>query len=144
MYPNSMDPTAAYRKIGLETQLDSASPHKLILMLFDGAQLAISNAQHHMRAGNIAEKGAAISKCIEIISSGLQASLDHESGGDLAARLDALYEYMGRRLLHANLKNDEAALAEVTALLSELNGAWEQIGAESSNTMAGVQTSKRT
>ena len=127
MYPNSMDPAAAYRKVGLETQLDSASPHKLILMLFEGAQIAASNAKHHMNEGNLAEKGKAISKCIEIISAGLQASLDHDSGGDLATRLDALYEYMGRRLLYANLKNDTSALTEVTALLAELKGAWEQI-----------------
>ncbi len=132
MFPSSTDRTAAYRKVGLETQLDSASPHKLVLMLFEGAMLSLANASHHMQSGNIGEKGMAISRCIEIISSGLQASLDHESGGELAGRLDSLYEYMGQRLLHANLKNDAAALKEVSALLGELKSAWEQIENDSS------------
>lgn len=131
MFHGSSDPTAAYRKVGLEGQLESASPHKLVLMLFEGAMLAIANAQHHMAAGNIAEKGQSISRCIEIIASGLQASLDLEIGGELAVRLEALYEYMGRRLLHANLKNDQAALSEVAALLGDLKSAWEQIATDS-------------
>ena len=131
MFHGSSDPTAAYRKVGLEGQLESASPHKLVLMLFEGAMLAIANAKHHMAAGNIAEKGNAISRCIEIISSGLQASLDLEVGGELAIRLEALYEYMGRRLLHANLNNDQAALTEVATLLGDLKSAWEQIATDS-------------
>jgi flagellar protein FliS len=131
MFHGSSDPTAAYRKVGLEGQLESASPHKLVLMLFEGAMLAIANAQHHMAAGNIAEKGQSISRCIEIIASGLQASLDLEIGGELALRLEALYEYMGQRLLHANLKNDQAALSEVATLLGDLKSAWEQIATDS-------------
>lgn len=121
------DGAAAYRRVGLETQMDGASPHKLVLMLFDGALLAVANAQHHMRAGQVADKGRAISRAIEIIASGLQASLDLDSGGELAQRLEALYEYMGSRLLHANLHNDQGALAEVAQLLSELKEAWEKI-----------------
>lgn len=131
MFHGSSDPTAAYRKVGLEGQLESASPHKLVLMLFEGAMLAIANAQHHMAAGNIAEKGQSISRCIEIIASGLQASLDLEIGGELAVRLESLYEYMGQRLLYANLKNDPAALAEVATLLGDLKSAWEQIATDS-------------
>lgn len=124
---SSSDPTAAYRKVGLETQIESASPHKLVVMLFDGALVAIANAQRHMEGKAIAEKGKAISSAIDIIANGLQASLDHERGGEIAIQLDALYEYMGRRLLHANLHNDLAALKEVSSLLQELKSAWEKI-----------------
>jgi flagellar protein FliS len=127
MFPSSLDPTAAYRKIGLETQLDSASPHKLVVMLFDGALLSIANAQRFMENKEIAEKGKAISRAIDIIANGLQASLDLESGGNIAQQLDALYEYMGQRLLHANLRNDIAALKEVSTLLQDLKSAWEQL-----------------
>jgi flagellar protein FliS len=127
MFPSSSDPAAAYRKIGLETQLDSASPHKLVVMLFDGALLAIANALRHMENKEIAAKGSAVSKAIDIIANGLQASLDLQSGGEIAERLEALYEYMGQRLLYANLKNDPAALREVTSLLQELKSAWEKI-----------------
>jgi flagellar protein FliS len=127
MFPSSSDPTASYRKIGLETQLDSASPHKLVVMLFDGALVAIANAQRYMEQGEIAKKGKAISNAIEIIGNGLQASLDMKSGGEIAIQLQSLYEYMGQRLLHANLRNDLAALKEVSTLLQELKSAWEKI-----------------
>lgn len=121
------NPAAAYRKVGLETQLESASPHHLIVMLFDGALIAVANAQRQMENKEIAEKGSSISRAIEIIANGLQACLNMEAGGEIAVQLDALYEYMGQRLLHANLRNDVAALKEVAGLLQELKEAWEKI-----------------
>lgn len=127
MFHSLSDPTAAYRKVGLETQMEHASPHKLVVMLFDGALVAVANAQRHMDNKEIGPKGMAISKAIDIIANGLQASLDLKSGGEIALQLEALYEYMGQRLLHANLRNDLPALKEVASLLQELKSAWEKI-----------------
>jgi flagellar protein FliS len=124
---SSRTPTDAYRKVGLETQLESATPYKLVLMLYEGAMISVTDAQRHMEAKAVPEKGKAISQAIDIIANGLQASLDTQAGGEIADRLDALYEYMGRRLLYANLKNDVGALKEVWSLLNELRTAWEQI-----------------
>lgn len=117
----------AYAKVGVETGVLAASPHKLITMLFDGALVALSTALVHMKAGNIAGKGQAISKAIRIIDEGLRASLDKEAGGGIAVSLDALYEYMNNRLLLGNLQNDPAMLEEVQRLLTELKGAWDGI-----------------
>jgi flagellar secretion chaperone FliS len=118
---------AAYQQVGLNTDVATADPHQLIALLFDGAVAAIGIAKGALTQRNIAEKGGAISKAIDIIDNGLRASLDHEKGGDLAERLDALYEYMSVRLLHANIKNDVAALDEVAGLLREIQEAWAQI-----------------
>lgn len=118
----------AYAKVGLETGVSAASPHKLIVMLYDGALAAIATAGVQMDAGNIQEKGKAISKAIQIIDNGLRASLDKEVGGEIAANLDALYEYMSSRLLHANIANDRQALDEVRGLLADLRDTWNQIG----------------
>lgn len=118
----------SYAKVGLETGVAAASPHKLIVMLFDGALVAIRNASMHMKAGEIARKGAAISKAIAIVENGLRASLDPVAGGAIAVSLDQLYDYIGRRLLSANLANDPAILDEVHALLLDLKGAWDAIG----------------
>lgn len=118
----------AYAKVGLETGVSAASPHKLIVMLYDGALAAIATASAQMAAGNIQEKGKAISKAIQILDNGLRASLDREAGGEIAANLDALYEYMSGRLLQANLKNDPQALEEVRGLLADLRDTWNQIG----------------
>lgn len=119
----------SYAKVGLETSVVAASPHKLIVMLYDGALVAVLNGLMHMKAGNIPEKGKAISKAIQIIDNGLRASLDKKAGGQIAENLDSLYEYMSARLLEANLRNDTAIMVEIQGLLTELRETWNAIGA---------------
>jgi len=128
MYPASRCGVNAYARVGLETGVIAASPHKLVLMLFEGARIALASALAHTRSGQIAARGEAISKAIAIINSGLQASLDIKAGGELAQQLNALYEYMGRRLLQANVHDKPEYIEEVSDLLGELHEAWEAIG----------------
>ena len=116
-----------YSDIGVETGVSSADPHALILMLFEGAQLAITHAKRHMASGEIAAKGMALSKAIMIIEDGLRTSLDLERGGRIAQNLRDLYEYMSRRLLLAGAQNNPAMLDEVYRLLGELKSAWASI-----------------
>ncbi len=117
----------AYAKVGIETGVASADPQRLILMLFEGAEVAIAEARRYMEIGNVAKKGESVSKAIRIIEEGLRASLDVKAGGPLAQNLAALYEYMARRLLLANAKNRPEILDEVRTLLGELKGAWASI-----------------
>lgn len=120
--------TQAYAQVGLESAVLSASPHQLVVLLFDGALSAMKKATILMDQGDIPGKGQALSKAINIITNGLRAGLNHEAGGEISANLDNLYEYMTRRLLEANLHNDPAAIAEVERLLSNIADAWKQIG----------------
>lgn len=117
----------AYAKVGIETGVVAASPHKLIVMLFDGAIVAITNATQFLHQGDIGGKGHSISKAIAIIENGLRASLDKKVGGEIAASLDALYEYMTVRLLQANIENNEGMMLEVQGLLRDLKTSWEAI-----------------
>ncbi|MGB6053886.1 MAG: flagellar export chaperone FliS [Burkholderiaceae bacterium] len=128
MFGSARNGASAYAKVGIETGVAAASPHKLIVMLFDGALLSVATAAQKIKDGDVAGKGAAISKAIAIIDSGLRASLNKEAGGEIALSLDALYEYMGRRLLAANLENRLEVLDEVHGLLADLKSAWEAIG----------------
>jgi len=121
----------AYANIGVETGVVAASPHKLITMLFDGALVAIAMGEKYMKAGDIKSKGESITKAILIIESGLRASLNKNVGGEIALNLDALYEYMGRRLFVANVENSPAILEEVHGLLDGLRDAWETIAPDS-------------
>jgi flagellar protein FliS len=120
MFGSQRSGANAYAKVGVETGVLAASPHKLIAMLFDGALVALATGLVHMKTGNIAGKGQAIDE-------GLRASLDQSAGGGIAVSLDALYEYMSNRLLMGNLKNDPAMLEEVQRLLTELKQAWDGI-----------------
>jgi flagellar protein FliS len=117
----------AYAKVGMETGVVAASPHKLIVMLFDGARVALNDALTGIKNGDIAFKGKSLSRAIMIIDSGLRAALDKKAGGEIAESLDALYEYMSNRLLLANVNSDPGIVEEVQRLLTELRDAWNAI-----------------
>lgn len=121
---------SAYARVGVETGVMSASPHRLIAMLYQGARQAVALERMHMQQSNVPARGEAIGKAIRIVESGLQQSLNRDVGGELAARLDSLYSYICRRLLEANLQGSEELLIEVDRLLATLEEAWTGIGPE--------------
>lgn len=133
----------AYAKVGIETGVIAASPHKLIVMLYDGAIVALGNATQHMKNGDIASKGQSISKAIAIIENGLRASLDKKAGGEIALSLDALYEYMNNRLLQANIHNQVEGLIEVQNLLRDLKSSWDAISPEKKEITTEIPSSKQ-
>lgn len=122
------DPIASYRRMDLESDVLGADPHRLIVLLFDGAEAALNKAQACLAAKDINGKSEALVKAIEIINDGLAASLNTESGGELAGNLKALYDYMVSRLIHANAHLDPIAVSEVQKLLAEIAGAWRELG----------------
>jgi len=128
MFSHDRNSAKMYARIGVETAVDSASPHKLILMLLEGALLSVSSASGLMREKRTEEKGAAISKAIDIIANGLKLSLVN-TGTDSSIRgqLESLYDYMTARLMHANQYNDLSALDEVSGLLGDIKSAWDGI-----------------
>lgn len=115
-----------YNKINLQTGIESASPHRLIQMLMDGALTRLAQAKGHIKANSISQKGEDLSMAISIIG-GLRDSLDHKKGGEIASNLDSLYEYMTYRLMESNLKNDISMIDEVYGLLMEIKSAWDAI-----------------
>jgi flagellar protein FliS len=120
----------AYAAVGVQSGVMSASPHQLIVMLLDGALASMRAARLHMQGGSIEEKGRAFSRAVDIVSNGLIAALDYERGGELAAQLGQIYDYVVRLLLQANLHNDEQRLDEAMALLAEIDSAWREIAPE--------------
>lgn len=113
-----------------------ADPHRLIQMLLEGAIGRTNAALSALAQQDLLAKAQLISKATAIID-GLRGGLDMEKGGELAANLDALYEYMQLRLFHANLKNDAAALEEVARLLGEIKQGWDAIPPEARGLEAG-------
>lgn len=140
MFTSSSQAISSYQRVGVESGVAAADPHKLILMLFEGAQQALSRSKLHMRQNEIAAKGEMISKAILIIDHGLKASLDRNTGGALAENLHQLYDYMTQRLLLANLHNDPAIIEEVSQLLGELHTAWQAIGQQPASPPASPLT----
>lgn len=128
MFSNNLNTAMNYTNVGMTSGAMSASPHGLVLMLFEGAMLAVSAARMHMQMGRMPDKAQAISKAVAIIQDGLMASLDRASGGEIAENLFSLYQYMVGRLIEANVENRTDLIEEVGRLLAELNSAWQEIG----------------
>lgn len=130
MFQTMSNAKSAYATVGVDMGVEVASPHKLVLMLFDGAIVAVAQAQEQSKIGNKMEMSACILRASNIISQGLRDSLDTTAGGELATRLASLYDYMCVRLQFANLRGDLAIFDEVSGLLRELRSAWEEIATD--------------
>lgn len=115
-----------YRQNSVAGSVEGADPHQLIGMLLDGAIERIRRAKGELALGDVAAKGASITRVIAIVGE-LRACLDHKVSPTFSQRLDSLYEYVSRRLLQAQLNNDVAALDESVRLLTPVRDGWHAI-----------------
>jgi flagellar secretion chaperone FliS len=123
---------AAYQSVSTHGEVAGADPHRLVLMLMDGAveRLAIARGcLARKQRGDIARKSQALTQCMRIVGE-LRGTLNLEQGGALAHNLSDLYDYMLRQLLRANAENNADCIGEVTGLLGEIRSAWIAIGPE--------------
>ena len=123
---NAVSAMKQYQQVSVHSSIMDASPHRLVQMLMEGALEKIALAKGNMANNEIANKGENISKAIAIVG-GLQSSLNKDSGGEIAENLSNLYDYMSRRLVIANLRNDESILDEVASLIVEIKMGWDGI-----------------
>lgn len=126
-HPNMRNAMNQYNQTAVKAGIMSASPHRLIQMLMEGALDKIAIAKGCMERNQIEMKGKHISWAISIIG-GLRTSLDKKAGGEIAQNLEDLYDYMERRLAAANAHNDPSILDEVSSLLRQIKEAWDAIG----------------
>ena len=115
-----------YSAVKVQSNVEDASPHRLIQMLFEGVLERIAQAKGAMQQHQIARKGELIGKAIGIVG-GLQGSLNDTEGGELAANLDRLYDYVMRRLTQANYENNPEMLDECYRLMAEIKSGWDAI-----------------
>lgn len=128
MFGTSRPGAAAYRQVSVDSDALAASPHQLVLMLYDGTLQAVAAARTQLQVGDIEGKGKSIARAIEIVGSGLAASLDQAAGGQIAANLASLYDYIVRLLVSANIGNDQRKLDEAATLLGQMRDTWVAIG----------------
>lgn len=114
----------SYATVGLETSVMSASPEKLVSLLFAGARNNVTKAKFFLESGNVAERGKCISKALDIITAGLRASVD-ETQGEVAKNLVLSYELMAHHLLLANRQSEVKHLDIVLTMLNDIGSAWD-------------------
>jgi flagellar secretion chaperone FliS len=128
---NSQEALKQYRQLGLETQINNATPHRLIQLLMEGTLDRLKGAKAAMDRGDAATKGVLIGKAMGIIS-GLRSSLNMDvENSDLPERLDGLYDYMGRRLLEASTYNKSEFVVEIIDLMQTVKSGWDGIEPQS-------------
>jgi len=120
---------AAYQSVAVHGGVGAADPHRLVVMLMDGALERIARARGCIEHGALQEKNELLASAVAIIDE-LRVSLDLKAGGPIAANLEDLYDYMCRQLVKANLSNRIETLDEVSHLLSEIRSAWIALPAE--------------
>jgi flagellar protein FliS len=118
---------AKYQSVAVHGGIAVEDPHRLTLMLMDGALERLSAARGCLERGDLPQKARLLQRCAAIVGE-LRASLDLRAGGPLAGNLDDLYEYIERQLMRANVENKAAFIAEVAGLLGEVRSAWVAIG----------------
>jgi flagellar protein FliS len=109
-----------------ETEIKTATPIELVVLLYDAAIASLQKAQEHIAAREIERRTYCLNKAAAILSE-LQANLNFETGGTIAASLDRLYRYMKDRIFQSNLKQDAAPLKETVRLLAGLRSAWAEV-----------------
>lgn len=117
MMPN---PYAKYR----QTQIQTAPPEQLVLMLYDGAIKFCLRAEEYIQQNDMTAANAALIRVQEIISE-LQLAVNPEAG-EIAEQLALLYDYLYRRALDANLQKDVDIIAEIVTLVRDLRATWAQ------------------
>ncbi|MAJ70891.1 MAG: flagellar export chaperone FliS [Alteromonadaceae bacterium TMED7] len=132
----------AYRKGNLKQDIANADPHKLTLMLMQGALDRIAYAKGAMERREYELKSQYISRVTAILIN-LRDTLDLKLGGETAENLFALYDFMIERLNDAHIKNDLKMLDEVTNLLVPIRDAWVQIPEEAKQEAFEAQRQKR-
>jgi flagellar secretion chaperone FliS len=127
-YPKNSS-LAAYRSVAAHGGVDAADPHRLIVMLMDGALERIGAARGAMEHGQADTRTHLIHRAVEIVQE-LRASLNLEAGGELATNMADLYDYSSRQLVRANIEGRPELLDEVANLLRQIRSAWIQIPAQ--------------
>jgi flagellar protein FliS len=118
---------ARYRNIDVSSRVEGASPHRLVVILFEELLGSIEAAQAADRQGNMPKRAERQNRALSILHA-LEASLDFEKGGEIAVGLSSIYRE-ARRLITLGAREGQAEPVEqARGMLVDIAGAWESIG----------------
>ena len=119
----------AYKSVALDSQKTVASPYKVVQMLLAGALERLAKARVAIEQEKPAQRGELLGGTMMIVAE-LRMALDHDTGGDIAANLDNLYEFIMAELVLANTENSIDKLEAISGLLRDIKESWDAIPAD--------------
>jgi flagellar protein FliS len=122
-----------------QTEIQSRSPLELVVMLYDGALRFTADARTAMVRRDIRARQESLSRALAIVSE-LQSTLDMETGGEVAERLDKLYGFVRDRLMDASARQDLQPLDEARRVLTTLREGWLAISRASATAATSPTT----
>jgi flagellar protein FliS len=123
---NAYQKLGTYQAVAAHGSVDAANPHRLVLLLLDGALERVASARGCLEHNALTEKSQQLHRAVQILDE-LRDSLNLRAGGEIAANLNDLYDYMSRQLMRANLENRKDLMTEVASLLQSLRSGWAAI-----------------
>ena len=122
-----------------KTNVKTAGKMDLVILCYEKAIQFLVQTRNAYEDGQFEKKSTALKKAMDIIEE-LNSSLDFEKGGQIAKNLDAIYNYLHRRLLEGDINRDLTAFDEAIRIMGELKEAWEAIGSESADHQVDAST----
>ena len=113
-------------------EVATSSQGKLIIMMYEGALKFVTLAIEGIDSKDLSKKGTYINKTHDIINE-LSCALDMKKGGDVAQKLESLYQFILHQLTLANIKSDRKALESIVNVLTPLMEAWKELLAKNNN-----------
>ena len=116
-----------YRNVDIGSRVEGASPHRLIAVLFEELDKAIQTTLAALRQGDVVKRAARQSRALSILHA-LEASLDHEKGGEIAAGLATIYREARRLIVAGAQEDDPERIEKARDMVGEIAEAWARIG----------------
>lgn len=108
-----------------QTDVLTADPKRLVILSYEAAIYNLKSARGSYEVGAYEAKAKALHKAQAIIGE-LAAALNFEKGGQIAKNLSALYAYMQRTIIKADIDKDLAGIDQVVGMMEELKSAWDE------------------
>ena len=135
---NNKNPYDKYKQTSIET----ATPEKLMFMLFDGGIKFLKQAEKHIDDKDMLKANEKLKKGQEVIRE-LMASLDLEKGGEFAENQLRLYDYMHYELIQANMRKDKEKVGMIRNMLSDIKDSFKEAYDKMYKTGASVSSTEQ-
>lgn len=117
---------ARYQNVDLASRVEGASPHGLVAILLDELLKSLDAMAAACRRRDFSQRGTSQARALNMLN-GLESSLDHEKGGEIAQSLSTIYREARRLAIAGGRENDAEQVVRARTMVAEIASAWQAI-----------------